>query len=245
MEVILLERIEKLGQMGDVVDVKSGYARNFLLPRKKALRATDDNRARFDKERAQLEAVNLELRTEAEAVGGKLDGLHLTLVRQAGDSGQLYGSVSSRDIAEGVTAAGFTVQRQQVILDRPIKAIGLHPVHVALHPEVTVTVTANVARSEEEAEIQERTGVAVIASEEGEPIEEAAEEAAPEAEELLEESAVEALHDREAEEAATEADEQADEEATPEAAAPADESGGDTSEDSEAAAPDEEQPEKT
>ena len=186
MEVILLERIEKLGQMGDVVDVKAGYARNFLLPQKKALRATDNNKARFENERAQLEAVNLERRSEAEAVGGKLDGLHLTLVRQAGDSGQLYGSVSSRDIAEGITTAGFTVQRQQVVLDRPIKAIGLHPVHVVLHPEVTVTVTANVARSEEEAEIQERTGVAVIATEEGEPVEEAAEEAAPEAEELLE-----------------------------------------------------------
>ena len=199
MEVILLERIEKLGQMGDVVDVKAGYARNFLLPQKKALRATDNNRAHFDKQRAQLEAVNLERRTEAEAVGGKLDGLHLTLVRQAGDSGQLYGSVSSRDIAESITAAGFTVLRQQVVLDRPIKAIGLHPVRVALHPEVSVTVTANVARSEEEAEIQERTGVAVIATEEAQAFGEE-ESGAPEAEELLEESAVEAMHEHEAEE---------------------------------------------
>ena len=201
MQVILLERIEKLGQMGDVVDVKSGYARNFLLPQKKALRATDSNKARFETQRTQLEAVNLERRTEAEAVGAKLDGLHLTLVRQAGDSGQLYGSVSSRDIAESITTAGFTVSRTQVVLDRPIKAIGLHPIRVALHPEVAVTVTANVARSEEEAEIQERTGVAVIAADEG-AIAEEGEEEAPEAEELLEESAVEALHEREAEEAA-------------------------------------------
>jgi large subunit ribosomal protein L9 len=221
MEVILLERIEKLGQMGDVVNVKSGFARNFLLPQKKALRATDANRAHFETQRTQLEAVNLERRTEAEAVGGKLDGLHLTLVRQAGDSGQLYGSVSSRDIAEGVTAAGFTVERHQVALDRPIKAIGLHPVRIALHPEVVVTVTANVARSDEEAEIQERTGAAVIATEPGGPA-----EAAPEAEEMLEEAAIEALHEREADEQAEQAEQAA--EAAREAAEPAAPAGGES-----------------
>jgi large subunit ribosomal protein L9 len=208
MEVILLERIEKLGQMGDVVDVKPGYARNFLLPQKKALRATGANMAHFESQRAQLEAVNLDRRNEAEAVGAKLDGLSVILVRQAGEAGQLYGSVTSRDIAGAVTEAGFTVARQQVRLERPIKAIGLHSVHVALHPEVTVTVTANVARSQDEAEIQERTGEAVIAAEEGAAVAEEA-EAAPEAEELMEETAVEALHEREAEEAAAEAEEEA------------------------------------
>lgn len=156
MNVILLERIAKLGQMGDVVRVKDGFARNFLLPQKKALRATDENRKQFEAQRAQLEARNLELKREAEAVAEKLDGETFVAIRQAGDTGQLYGSVSSRDVAELMTEAGFSVDRRQVELLAPIKALGVHPVTVVLHPEVTVTVSANVARSEEEAERQAR-----------------------------------------------------------------------------------------
>jgi large subunit ribosomal protein L9 len=156
MEVILLERIEKLGQMGDVVKVKPGFARNYLLPQRKALRATKDNLKVFEGRRAQLEADNLKRRSEAEAVAKKVDGIKVVLVRQASDTDQLYGSVTPRDIAEAVTAAGFTIERRQVTLDRPIKTVGLHPIRVVLHPEVIVTVTANVARSEEEAEAQAR-----------------------------------------------------------------------------------------
>lgn len=156
MEVILLERIERLGQMGDVVRVKPGFARNYLLPQKKALRATDVNRKLFEAQRAQLEAVNLERRTEAEAVAAKLDGLSVVIVRQASESDQLYGSVTVRDIAQAVTAAGFTVESKQVQLPRPIKAVGLHPVTVKLHPEVSASVAVNVARSEEEAQMQAR-----------------------------------------------------------------------------------------
>jgi large subunit ribosomal protein L9 len=156
MQVILLQRIGRLGQMGDVVNVKDGYARNFLLPQKKALRATDDNRAHFDSQRAQLEANNLELKKEAEAVAEKLDKKVFVAIRSAGDTGQLYGSVATRDIAEVVTGGGFTIDRRQVILERPIKNLGLHPVRVALHPEVIVSVTLNVARSEEEAARQAR-----------------------------------------------------------------------------------------
>ena len=158
MDVILLERIEKLGQMGDVVKVKPGFARNYLLPQKKALRATEANKARFTQQRAQLEATNLERRQEAESISGKVDGLKVVLVRQAGETGQLYGSVSPRDIAEAVSAAGVSVERRQILMDRPIKMLGLHPVRVALHPEVIVTVTANVAKSAEEAEAQEKAG---------------------------------------------------------------------------------------
>ena len=156
MEVILLQRIGRLGQMGDVVNVKDGYARNFLLPQKKALRATEENRKHFDSQRAQLEANNLELKKEAEAVAAKLDGKVFVAIRSAGDTGQLYGSVSTRDIADVVTAGGFTVDRRQVVLDRPIKTLGLHATRVALHPEVTVKVTLNVARSADEAERQQR-----------------------------------------------------------------------------------------
>ncbi|HVY43604.1 MAG TPA: 50S ribosomal protein L9 [Hyphomicrobiaceae bacterium] len=156
MQVILLERIGRLGQMGDVVRVKDGYARNFLLPQGKALRATDANRARFEKERAQLEARNLELKKEAEAVAVKLDGQAFVAIRQAGDTGQLYGSVSTRDIADVVTEGGFSVERRQILLDKPIKALGLHEVQVALHPEVVVKVRINVARSADEAERQAR-----------------------------------------------------------------------------------------
>ncbi len=158
MEIILLERVEKLGQMGDVVKVKDGYARNFLLPGKKALRATKANKEKFEQGRAQLEAQNLKARGEAEAVGKKLDGLSVTLLRQAGDSGQLFGSVSSRDIAEAVTSAGFTVARAQVQLQAPIKTTGIHAVRVSLHPEVTSNITVNVARSEAEAGVQAAGG---------------------------------------------------------------------------------------
>jgi large subunit ribosomal protein L9 len=156
MQVILLQRIGRLGQMGDIVNVKDGYARNFLLPQKKALRATEDNRKHFDSQRAQLEANNLELKKEAEAVSEKLDKKVFVAIRSAGDTGQLYGSVATRDIADVVTAGGFTIDRRQVILERPIKNLGLHPVRVALHPEVVVTVSLNVARSEDEAERQSR-----------------------------------------------------------------------------------------
>lgn len=154
MEVILLERVEQLGQMGDVVKVKDGYARNFLLPRKKALRATAANKAVFEKQRAQLEAQNLAKKGEAEKVAAKMTGLSVTVLRQAGDTGQLYGSVSARDISDAVTAAGFTVGRAQVSLAAPIKTIGVSAVRVALHPEVVVEVKVNVARSEAEADAQ-------------------------------------------------------------------------------------------
>jgi large subunit ribosomal protein L9 len=156
MQVILLERVEKLGQMGDVVKVRDGFARNYLLPKKKALRATDNNRSYFETQRAQLEARNLERKSEARAVATKLEGKTFTLLRQAGDRGQLYGSVSPRDIADVVSAGGFSISRTQVPLDKAIKAIGLVPVFVVLHPEVRVHVTINVARTEDEAERQAR-----------------------------------------------------------------------------------------
>src|SRR5215470_5111490 len=169
MDVILLQRIEKLGQMGEVVRVKAGFARNYLLPQKKALRATDANKARFEKQRAQLEATNLARRQEAEKISGKVDGLTVVIIRQAGETGHLYGSVSARDVAAAATAGGVTIDRAQVLMDRPIKMLGLHPVRVALHPEVVVTVTANVAKSEEEAEIQKRAGGFVPPTTEEEP----------------------------------------------------------------------------
>jgi large subunit ribosomal protein L9 len=154
VDLILLERVEKLGQMGQVVKVKPGYARNYLLPQKKAMRATKENLAYFETQKTQLEANNLHRKSEAGDVGTKLEGLKVVLIRQAGESGQLYGSVAARDIAEAVTAAGFTVDKRQIVLERPIKTIGLHPVRVMLHPEVGVTVTANVAQSEEGARMQ-------------------------------------------------------------------------------------------
>ena len=156
MEVILLERIAKLGQMGDVVRVKDGFARNYLLPHGKALRANAESRKRFEREKATLEARNLEARKEAEAVAGKLTGQTFIVIRQAGETGQLYGSVSTRDIAESAAAGGFLVERRQVRLDRAIKEIGLHQVLIALHPEVEVPITMNVARSPDEAERQAR-----------------------------------------------------------------------------------------
>jgi large subunit ribosomal protein L9 len=167
MQVILLERIGRLGQMGDVVNVKDGYARNFLLPQKKALRATEDNLKRFEKDRAQLEARNLELKKEAEAVAAKLEGKTFLAIRQAGDTGQLYGSVTTRDIADLVTAGGFSVDKRQIVLDRPIKTLGLQPIRVALHPEVIVQVTLNIARSEDEAERQARGEDVTLVKEEG------------------------------------------------------------------------------
>ena len=154
VDVILLERVEKLGQMGQVVKVRPGYARNYLLSQKKALRATKDNLAYFEKQRHQLEAQNLSRRSEAEQVAKKLEGVSVMVIRQAGESGQLYGSVTARDVAEAVTQAGFTVTRAQVVLDKPIKTLGLYKQRVVLHPEVSVTITVNVAQSAEEAEMQ-------------------------------------------------------------------------------------------
>ena len=156
MQVILLERIGRLGQMGDVVTVKDGFARNFLLPQGKALRATKANRERFEKERAQLEARNLELKSEAGAVADKLQGQSFIIIRQAGDSGQLYGSVTTRDISTAVSEGGFSIERRQVMLDRPIKTLGLHDVRIGLHAEVEPHVTINVARSPDEAARQAR-----------------------------------------------------------------------------------------
>jgi len=158
IEIVLLERIEKLGQMGDVVKVKPGFARNFLLPQGKALRATADNLKVFESRRAQLEAENLQRKSEAESVGEKMDGLAVTLIRQAGGTNQLYGSVTGRDIAESVREAGYTIHARQVLLERAIKELGMHEVRVALHPEVSITVTANVARTPEEAVIQAEGG---------------------------------------------------------------------------------------
>ena len=154
MQIILLERVAKLGQMGDVVNVKQGYARNFLLPQGKALRATDANKQAFEAQKAQLEARNLETRKEAEVLAAKMDGTSHVIIRSASDRGGLYGSVSPRDIADALDEAGFSVERRQVVLSGPIKMLGLHGVDIVLHPEVTASVTVNIARSSEEAEIQ-------------------------------------------------------------------------------------------
>lgn len=156
MEVILLERVAKLGQMGETVRVRDGYARNFLLPGGKALRATDANKKRFEGQKADLEARNLEARSDAEKVAERLEGTSVVIIRQAGESGFLYGSVSTRDIAAALTDEGFKVNRNQVVLTTPIKALGLHTLPIQLHPEVEVPVTVNVARSAEEAERQAR-----------------------------------------------------------------------------------------
>ncbi|MCW8844049.1 MAG: 50S ribosomal protein L9 [Rhodobacteraceae bacterium] len=154
MQVILLERVAKLGQMGEVVDVKSGYARNFLLPQKKALTASAANIAQFEEQKAQLEARNLETKKEAEALGEKLDGQQFVVIRSASDGGNLYGSVSTRDAAAVATEDGFSIDRKQVLIRQPIKTLGLHEVEVHLHPEVEVIIKLNVARSPEEAELQ-------------------------------------------------------------------------------------------
>jgi large subunit ribosomal protein L9 len=186
MQVILLERIGRLGQMGDVVNVKDGFARNYLLPQGKALRATEVNRKRFERERAQLEARDLELKSEAQAVATKLDGKRFIVIRQAGETGQLYGSVSTRDIAQAITDGGFSVERRQVMLDRPIKTLGLHDIRIALHAEVAPHVVINVARSEDEAERQARGEDVTRAATEAEEDAEAARKAA---EALFEEGA--------------------------------------------------------
>jgi large subunit ribosomal protein L9 len=156
MDVILLERINKLGNLGEVVKVKDGYARNFLFPQHKALRATDANKAKFERDRVQLEAKSEERRKDAMGDSGKLEGKSFIILRQAGESGQLYGSVSTRDIAEAASSTGIAVSRNHVLLDTPIKTIGLYTVQIALHPELSVPVTLNVARSQDEAEAQSR-----------------------------------------------------------------------------------------
>ena len=161
MDVILLERIARLGELGDVVSVKPGYARNYLLPRKKALRATDENKEYFEREKTSIEKANEGKRSEAEQTAGGLDAQSFVLIRQAGESGHLYGSVSARDIAAAASDKGFAVSRQQVAIDRPIKELGLHEAAIALHPELVVTVTINVALSEAEAEAQALRGVKV------------------------------------------------------------------------------------
>jgi len=158
MDIILLERVAKLGQIGDVVTVKNGYARNFLLPQKKALRATKGNMAVFEAQRKDIEANNLKAKSEAEAVATKMANVTVTLIRQAGESGQLFGSVSSRDISLALEEADYKVNKNQVILNRSLKTLGLYDVTVHLHPEVDITVVANVARSSEEAEIQSAGG---------------------------------------------------------------------------------------
>src|SRR3954468_13118745 len=179
VELILLQRVEKLGQMGDKVKVKPGYARNFLLPQKKALRANKENLARFEQQRAQLEAQNIKRREEAERLAERVGGLTVVIIRQAGESGSLYGSVSARDIADAATAAGLTINRSQVVLEHPIKTLGVAQVRVALHPEVSIPVSVNVARSPEEAERQARGERATA------PVEDD-EEQAPTAEDIFE-----------------------------------------------------------
>ena len=192
MQVILLERVEKLGTIGDEVEVKNGFARNYLIPQGKALLANDANRARFEAEKAEIEARNEKARAEAASNGEALDGTTFVLIRQAGENGYLFGSVAARDVAEAATEAGTKVERRQVLLNTPIKTIGLHEVEIRLHPEVTITVTMNVARSEDEAERQaagenvieaamaeQRADEAAVASEMAEAAAEAAAERGP------------------------------------------------------------------
>jgi large subunit ribosomal protein L9 len=224
MDVILLERIEKLGHIGDVVKVKNGYARNFLLPRGKALRANESNRKVFEANRSRIEAENEERRKAAEGDAKTIDGASVRLIRQASNTGQLYGSVSARDLAEALEAQGHKVAKNQIVLDRPIKAIGMQEVRVALHPEVAVTIKVNVARSPEEAELQAQ-GIDVVAQM-FEP------EAAPVAEEAIVEAAAEVQGEEvQAEEAAADApaDEAGEKALAEEAAAevPAEEAGED------------------
>jgi large subunit ribosomal protein L9 len=194
MEVILLERVAKLGQMGDVVRVKDGFARNFLLPKGKALRATKENRSRFENMKVELEARNLEQKGEAEKIASKLDGQAFTVLRQAAEGGQLYGSVSPRDLAVLVSEKGFAVSRAQIALNAPIKAIGLHKVPVSLHPEVEVTISVTVARNADEAERIARGENISIARDEAE---QAAEEAAAAAEAFFDPEGAEARRQRE------------------------------------------------
>ncbi|MEM1286800.1 MAG: 50S ribosomal protein L9 [Pseudomonadota bacterium] len=186
MDIILLERVAKLGQMGETVRVKDGYARNFLLPQGKALRATKTNLAKFEAERAQLEARNLERKQEAESVASKLEGASYVIIRSAGETGQLYGSVAARDIAEVATAEGISVARGQVRLDRAIKTIGLHDVAIQLHPEVEVSVSINVARSPDEAERQAAGEDLTVQDFDGFEFDEDLDEDAPDAEDVFE-----------------------------------------------------------
>lgn len=186
MDVILLERVAKLGQMGETVKVKDGYARNFLLPQGKALRANKANLAKFEAERAQLEARNLERKSEAEGVAGQLDGATYIIIRSAGETGQLYGSVAARDIAEAASAEGVSVGRSQVRLERPIKTIGLHPITIQLHPEVEVTVTMNVARSDDEAERQAAGEDLTVQDFDGFEFDEEIDEDAPDTDDIFE-----------------------------------------------------------
>jgi large subunit ribosomal protein L9 len=209
MEVILLERVEKLGSIGDVVKVKNGFARNYLLPNKKALRANDANRKVFEANRAKIEADNAERRTGAEKASKSVDGKTVQLIRQASNTGQLYGSVSARDIVEALDGEGAKVTKSQVVLDRPIKNIGVHEVKVALHPEVAVTVKVNVARSPEEADLQAQ-GIDVLAQMFEEEAAPAPEELAPEAPVTEEAAAEEAVAEEPA--AAPESTETAQEE---------------------------------
>jgi large subunit ribosomal protein L9 len=178
VDVILLERVESLGQMGQIVKVRPGYARNFLLPQKKALRATKDNLKYFETQRAQLEANNLQRRSEAEQVAAKMTDLSVVMLRQAGETGQLYGSVSARDVSDAITLTGFTVERSQVVLGHAIKTLGLHSVKVVLHPEVSIQVTVNIAQSADEAAAQARglTQAQIAAAADAEDAQEAVEE---------------------------------------------------------------------
>ena len=195
MEVILLERVAKLGQMGDVVRVKDGFARNYLLPKGKALRATKENKSRFDTMKVELEARNLEQKSEAQKVAGKLNGQSFTVLRQAAEGGQLYGSVSPRDLAELVSAKGFSLNRSQIALHNPIKAIGMHKVPITLHPEVEVSITVTVARNADEAQRLARGEDISVARDEAE---EAAEAAQAAADAFFDPEAAEALATREA-----------------------------------------------
>jgi len=197
MDVILLQRVEKLGQMGQVVKVRPGYARNYLLPQRKAMRASKENLAHFEARRAQLEAANLEQRKDAEYVAEKLAGTTVEMIRQAGESGVLYGSVSARDVAAALTEKGFTSHRSQVEIATPIKSLGLFPVNIRLHPEVVVEITVNVARSEDEAVLQAQRGGAVTAADLREE-EEAAAAAEAAAERAAQAEAEEAEAEREA-----------------------------------------------
>ena len=186
MEVILLERIEKLGQMGDLVKVKPGYARNYLLPQGKALRANKANMAKFEEQRGQLDAANLERRGDAEVAAAKLNGFTCNLLRQASDSDQLYGSVTARDIAGAASDSGVSIDRNQILLERPIKTLGIHPIRIALHPEVIVTIGVNVARTDEEAEAQMLASRQPAKSAEADGEDHAPETEAPSAEEIFE-----------------------------------------------------------
>jgi len=211
MEVVLLERVAKLGQMGDVVTVKNGFARNFLMPQGKALRATKGNLASFEAQRVQLEATNLETKGEAEAMAAKLDGQVFVVIRSASDAGALYGSVTGRDACEVATEDGFTIDKKQIHLERPIKDLGLHDMTVVLHPEVSATITVNVARSTEEAELQAS----------GKSIKDLAAEAEAEAEfeiaELFDDIGAAAMDNDDLVESNDSAEEASDEEAQPEA----------------------------